>query len=78
MLGRPIADIVNANVFRWVHDDDMLTLRSNFGKSLEQPGVPVKNAYRLKHKRRHMAAHREHRREPPRRPEHPGHHHQLP
>ena len=40
MLGVPIAEIVNANVFRWVHDDDMLMLRANFAKSLERPGVP--------------------------------------
>ena len=50
MLGLPIADIINANVFRWVHDDDMLTFRANFGKRLEKPGVPVKNAFRLRHK----------------------------
>jgi two-component system cell cycle sensor histidine kinase/response regulator CckA len=50
MLGLPIADIINGNVFRWVHDDDMLTFRANFGKRLEKPGVPVKNAFRLRHK----------------------------
>jgi two-component system cell cycle sensor histidine kinase/response regulator CckA len=49
MLGLPIADIINANVFRWLHDDDMLTFRANFGKQLEKPGVPVNNAFRLRH-----------------------------
>jgi two-component system cell cycle sensor histidine kinase/response regulator CckA len=49
MLEVPIAEIVNASVFRWVHDDDMLMLRSNFAKSLERPGLLVKSAYRLKH-----------------------------
>jgi two-component system cell cycle sensor histidine kinase/response regulator CckA len=50
MLGLPILEIVNANVFRWVHDDDMLTFRANFGKQLEKPGVPLTNAFRLKYK----------------------------
>jgi PAS domain S-box-containing protein len=49
MLGLPIADIVNGSMFRWVHEDDMLTLRSNFAISLEKPGVPVNSAYRLQH-----------------------------
>src|SRR5687768_2068167 len=49
MLGLPIAEIINANVFRWVHDDDMPTFRANFGKRLEKPGVPVMNAFRLRH-----------------------------
>src|SRR5688572_11024675 len=49
MLGLPIAEIINANVFRWVHDDDMPTFRANFSKRLEKPGVPVKNAFRLRH-----------------------------
>ena len=49
MLGLPIADIINANVFRWVHDDDMLTFRASFGKRLEKPGVPVKNEFRLRY-----------------------------
>jgi two-component system cell cycle sensor histidine kinase/response regulator CckA len=49
MLGLPIAEIINANVFRWVHDDDMPTFRANFSKRLEQPGVPVTNAFRLRH-----------------------------
>jgi hypothetical protein len=50
MLGSPIAEIINANVFRWVHDDDMPTFRANFGTQLEKPGVPVKNAFRLRYK----------------------------
>ncbi len=50
MLSRPITDIVNASVFRWVHDDDVLAMRSSVSKSLELPGIPVKSAYRLEHK----------------------------
>jgi two-component system cell cycle sensor histidine kinase/response regulator CckA len=49
MLGLPIAEIINANVFRWVHDDDMPAFRANFGKRLAKPGVPVTNAFRLRH-----------------------------
>ncbi len=50
MLGLPIAEIINENVFRWVHDDDMLTFKANFARRLEKPGVPVKNAFRLRHR----------------------------
>ena len=50
MLGLPIADVLNANVFRWVHEDDMPGFKANFGKRLEKPGVPVKNAFRLRYK----------------------------
>jgi two-component system, cell cycle sensor histidine kinase and response regulator CckA len=50
MQGVPITDIVNASVFRGVHDDDMLELRSNFSRSLESPGMPVRTAYRVQHK----------------------------
>jgi PAS domain S-box-containing protein len=48
MLGLPIAEIVSANVFRWVHDDDMSTFSTQFRTRLEQPGVAVKNAFRLR------------------------------
>ena len=41
MLGLPIADVIGANVFRWVHDEDMLRFKANFGTRLENPGVPV-------------------------------------
>ena len=50
MQGLAIEDVVNASVFRSVHDDDMLTLRSNFSKSLESPRIPVRSSYRLQHK----------------------------
>src|SRR5687768_17879996 len=50
MLGLPIAEIINSNVFRWVHDDDMLMFSAQFRKRLDQPGVPVKNAFRLRYK----------------------------
>jgi two-component system, cell cycle sensor histidine kinase and response regulator CckA len=50
MLGLPISEVIGSNVFRWVHDDDMLTFNENFGKHLDRPGVPVRNAFRLRHK----------------------------
>ena len=49
MLGLPIADIVNANVFRWVHDDDVMAFRASFSRQLSKPGTPVKNAFRVRH-----------------------------
>lgn len=48
MLGLPIGEIVGSNVFRWVHDEDMLAFKTNFSKPLEQPGVPIRNAFRLR------------------------------
>jgi hypothetical protein len=50
MLGLPLSEIINTNVFRWVHDDDVLKFKANFGKRLEKPGVPVKNAHRLRYR----------------------------
>jgi two-component system, cell cycle sensor histidine kinase and response regulator CckA len=50
MLGLPIGEVINANVFRWVHDDDALMFRANFGSRLEKPGVPVKNEFRVRYK----------------------------
>ena len=49
MLGMPIQQIINANVFRWVHDDDLATFRATFTRQLEKPGVPLRNAFRLKY-----------------------------
>jgi PAS domain S-box-containing protein len=49
MLGLTIADVIGANVFRWVHDDDARRFKANFGTRLENPGVPVQNAFRLRH-----------------------------
>ena len=49
MLGLPISDVIGANVFRWVHDDDVLRFKANFGTRLENPGVPVQNAFRLRY-----------------------------
>jgi two-component system, cell cycle sensor histidine kinase and response regulator CckA len=49
MLGLPIADVIGANVFRWVHDDDVLPFKTNFGTRLKNPGVPFQNAFRLRH-----------------------------
>jgi PAS domain S-box-containing protein len=49
MLGLSIDDVLGSNVFRWVHDDDMLTFRANFNERLQQPGVPVKNTFRLRY-----------------------------
>jgi PAS domain S-box-containing protein len=50
MAGIAIADVVNASMFRSVHEEDMLAVRTNFGHSLEKPGIPIKSAYRLQHK----------------------------
>ncbi|MEO5740807.1 MAG: PAS domain S-box protein, partial [Vicinamibacterales bacterium] len=50
LLGLPIADIIYANVFRWVHEDDLVAFKANFGKRLEKPGVPKRNAFRLRYK----------------------------
>ena len=49
MLGLSISEIMSSDVFRWVHDDDMLTFKANFAKSAGCPGVPVKNKFRLLH-----------------------------
>jgi two-component system, cell cycle sensor histidine kinase and response regulator CckA len=50
MVGVSIADIINSNVFRWVHDEDMPTFKANFNERLQKPGVPIKNSFRLRHK----------------------------
>ena len=49
MLGLPIADVINANVFRWVHEDDVLSFRAEFGMRLQKPGVPMRNAFRVRY-----------------------------
>ena len=49
MLGLPITDVIGANVFRWVHDEDALRFKANFGTRLENPGMAVQNAFRLRH-----------------------------
>jgi PAS domain S-box-containing protein len=49
ILGLPIADILGANLFRWVHDGDMAAMRANFERTLASPRVPVGNAFRVKH-----------------------------
>src|SRR5262245_33682104 len=49
MLGLPIAEVINENLFRWVHEDDVLLCKATFGKRLEKRGVPVKTAFRLQH-----------------------------
>src|SRR5262245_43351209 len=49
MLGLPIADVIGANVFRWVHDEDVLRFKASFGTRLENPGVPLQNTFRLRH-----------------------------
>jgi PAS domain S-box-containing protein len=50
MLGLSIDEIVASNVFRWVHEDDLPTLKANFAKGLAQPGVLVESQFRLRHK----------------------------
>ncbi len=49
MVGLATGDIVGANVFRWVHEDDVLSFHTHFNQSLQQPGVPVGNNFRLRH-----------------------------
>ena len=50
MLGLTIAEIVSSNVFRWIHDEDLPAFRTRFATGLDRPGVPVKNAFRLRYK----------------------------
>jgi two-component system cell cycle sensor histidine kinase/response regulator CckA len=50
MLGMSISEVVGSNVFRWVHEEDMPPFSANFSKGLAQPGVPVRNAFRLRQK----------------------------
>jgi two-component system, cell cycle sensor histidine kinase and response regulator CckA len=49
MAGLAIGDIVGMNVFRWVHEDDLSTFKTNFSQGLARPGVPVQNEFRLRH-----------------------------
>lgn len=49
LLGLPISEIIGSNVFRWVHEQDMQTFKTNFNTQLERPGAPVRNAFRLRH-----------------------------
>ena len=51
MLALPITDVINENLFRWVHDDDVPDVEGQrSGKRLEKPGVPVKTAFRLRYR----------------------------
>ena len=49
MLGLSISEIIGSNVFRWVHDDDVLAFKANFTKSTNRRGRPTKNKFRLRH-----------------------------
>ena len=49
MLGLPISEIINENLFRWVHVDDVLLCKATFAERLEKRGVPVKTAFRLRY-----------------------------
>jgi PAS domain S-box-containing protein len=49
MVGLPIADIIGSNVFQWVHEEDVPFFQKNFNQRLEQPGVPIRNSFRLRH-----------------------------
>jgi two-component system, cell cycle sensor histidine kinase and response regulator CckA len=49
LLGLPIADILGANVFQWVHGEDLMAFGTKFRKHFSQPGVPVANPFRLRH-----------------------------
>ena len=48
MLGVPAGEVIDANVFRPVHEDDVLTFKDSFSKGLSKPGVPMKHAFRLR------------------------------
>ncbi len=49
MLGVPIDDVVGSNVFRWIHDADLQTMRADFNRTLAKPRVPITSAFRMKH-----------------------------
>lgn len=49
LVGRTIGDIMGTNVFKWVHEEDMETFTANFNRRLEQPGVAVRDEFRLRH-----------------------------
>jgi PAS domain S-box-containing protein len=49
MVGLSIGEIIGSNVFRWVHEEDVPFFQTNFNLRLDQPGVPVKNSFRLRH-----------------------------
>ena len=48
MLGVPPGDVIDANVFRLVHEDDVLAFKDSFSRGLRKPGVPMKHAFRLR------------------------------
>jgi two-component system, cell cycle sensor histidine kinase and response regulator CckA len=50
MLGLSIAEIIGANVFRWVHDSDLPAFGATFTVTLDKPGVPIPNKFRLTYK----------------------------
>ena len=49
MLGLQIAEAVNANVFQWVHEDDVRAFRAKFASPPEKRVAPVRHALRLRH-----------------------------
>jgi two-component system, cell cycle sensor histidine kinase and response regulator CckA len=49
MVGLSITEIIGSNVFQWVHEEDVPFFQTNFNQRLEQPGVPVRNSFRLRH-----------------------------
>ena len=49
MVGLPIADIIGSNVFQWVHEEDVPLFQKTFNQRLEEPGVPVRDSFRLRH-----------------------------
>ena len=48
IAGLPTRELVGTNVFRAVHEDDVIAFRASFQKLLEKPGIPVRDAYRLR------------------------------
>jgi two-component system cell cycle sensor histidine kinase/response regulator CckA len=49
MVGLSIPEVIGANVFRWVHEDDRLGFHANFTERLERPGVAIRNSFRIRH-----------------------------
>ena len=49
MLGVPISDVIGSNVFRWVHDEDMLAFTRELPAAAPNNRGVLRNAFRLRH-----------------------------
>src|SRR5262245_25119880 len=50
MLGMPVGDVTDTNVFRWVHDADLTAFRAHFDLLLQQRGLPIRHGFRIRHR----------------------------